>query len=105
MDSVPTLANLSELKAPNGQSINIITKMAPNWRDLATSMNFDNDGTQLRIIEGKYPGDPVECCRAMFQHWLHGNGEQPCTWRKLIELINKGPNRVLAQEIQCVFSH
>ena len=67
-------------------------------------MNFDSDGTQIDIIGKKHPNDPKECCRALFQHWLNGNGVKPCSWRKLIELIRDCDDGALAQEIQSAFS-
>ena len=76
---------LSLLKTPDGKKIKIMTRLAPHWRKLGLLMDFDDTGTQLDIIYMKYRGDPEECCEAMFQHWLKGNGVTPCSWRTLIE--------------------
>ena len=67
-------------------------------------MDFDDSGTQLDIIDTKHHGDPEACCEAMFQHWLKGNGVKPCSWRKLIELIDDCDQEVLAQDIQSALS-
>ena len=67
-------------------------------------MDFDDSGTQLDIIDTKHRGDPEACCEAMFQHWLKGNGVKPCSWRKLIELIDDCDQEVLAQDIQSALS-
>ena len=67
-------------------------------------MNFDKSGTEIETIEKKYRGDPKECCRAIFQHWINGNGVKPCSWRKLIELIDDCDQEALAKEIQTAMS-
>ena len=67
-------------------------------------MNFDPTGTEIETIEKKYRGDPKECCRAMFQHWLNGNGVRPCSWGKLIELIDDSDQNAFAEEIQTALS-
>ena len=38
----------------------------------------------------------------MFRHWLNGNGVRPCSWRKLIELLEDCDHEVLAKEIRDV---
>ena len=95
---------LSVLKTSNGKKIQIIKRMAPFWRDLGFLMDFDESGTELATIDSKHRGDPKECCRAVFQHWVNGNGVRPCSWRKLIELINDCDQEVLAEEIQTALS-
>ena len=67
-------------------------------------MNFDQTGSEVETIERKYRSDPKDCCCAMFQHWLNGNGVSPCSWRKLIELLDDLDQEVLAQEIQSALS-
>ena len=103
-DSQPTIAELTLLKQADGKKIKIIASLAPLWRDLGFLMNFDQRGTEVETIEKKYRGDPKECCCAMFQHWLNGNGVRPCSWHKLIELIDDIDQEVLAQEIQTALS-
>ena len=103
-DAQPTITELSLLKTADGKKIKIIATLAPNWRDLGFLMNFDHRGTEIETIEKKCRGDPKDCCRAMFQHWLSGNGVRPCSWRKLIELINDCDQEVLAEEIQTALS-
>jgi hypothetical protein len=103
IDAVPTLARLSVLKS-NGKKIKIIKEMAPFWKKLGILMDFDDKGTELATFEVKNRGDPEECCRAIFQHWMNGNGVRPCSWRKLIELIDDCGQVVLAEEIQTALS-
>ena len=65
-------------------------------------MDFDVDGTQLRIIEKHYHNDPEECCRAMFQYWLTGNGVKR-SWSTLIELLKDCDEDLLAKDIEAAF--
>ena len=90
------------LQTPQGK-IKIISRVAPFWRELGFLMNFDKSGTEINTIDQKYRGDPKDCCRAMFQHWLNGNGVKPCSWHKLIELIDDCDQEALAKEIQSAF--
>ena len=92
------------LRTPQGEKVQIIKRMAPFWRDLGSLMDFDRGGTELATIDSRHRGDPKECCRAVFQHWVNGNGVKPHSWRKLIELINDCDQEVLAQEIQSALS-
>ena len=91
------------LQAPQGK-IKIINRVAPFWHELGILMNFDKSGTEINTIDRKYRGDPKDCCRAMFQHWLNGNGVKPCSWHKLIELIDDCDQEALAKEIKTAFS-
>jgi hypothetical protein len=67
-------------------------------------MNFDDTGAEIEAIELKYRGDPKDCCRAMFQHWLNGNGVRPCSWGTLIELLEDCDQQALLEEIQSALS-
>ena len=103
-DSQPTITQLLLLKAPANGKIRIISWLAPHWRDLGYIMNFDPTGSEIETIEQKYRGDPKDCCRAVFQHWLNGNGVRPCSWGTLIDLLDDIDQVVLAQEIQSALS-
>ena len=103
-DATPSLALLSVLKTHEGKKIQIIKRMAPHWHDLGALMDFDESGTELATIDSKHRGDPKECCRAVFQHWVNGNGVRPCSWRKLIEVIDDCDQETLAKEIQTALS-
>jgi hypothetical protein len=103
-DSPPTIAQLLLLKTASGGKIRIISRLAPCWRDLGYIMNFDPTGAEIESIEQKYRGDPKDCCRAMFQHWLNGNGKRPCSWGTLIELLEDCDQQALLEEIQAALS-
>ena len=83
----------------------MIKCLSPKWTDLGDLLEFDSSSSKLDEIEEKYPNNPEACCRAMFQHWLKGNGVQPCTWSKLIELLKHcGEQEKLANEIEAAIS-
>ena len=103
-DATPTLAKLSLLRTAGGKKIKIIERVAPSWQSLGDQLDFDESGSRLALIKAEYPTNPVACCRAMFQHWLNGNGVTPCSWRMLIELLDVLDQEVLAQEIQSALS-
>ena len=77
--------------------------MAGIWEDVCTQLDFDEDGTQLSIINKAHHGDPKACCRAMFRHWINGNG-LPCTWRTLVGLLRDLDRKNLAKEIESALS-
>ena len=104
-DCQPTIAKLKVLEsATKGTTINIIKCLAPKWTDLGDLLEFDSSSSKLDEIEEKYPNNPEACCRAMFIHWLKGNGVQPCTWSKLIELLKDCEQKKLANEIEAAIS-
>ena len=99
-DAPPSLAKLAVLRTAKGKKIKIIERVAPFWRRLGDQLDFDGGGSKLALIEAKHPMNPEACSRAMFQHWLNGNGVTPCSWRMLIELIDDLDEVVLARDIQ-----
>ena len=97
-DVTPSLASLLVLRAGN-KKIQIIKTLAPDWNDFGILLDFDKAGTELDSIEKAHPTDKARC-KAMFQHWLKGNGVRPCSWRKLIQLLEDCDQDLLAEEIQ-----
>ena len=104
IDATPTLAMLSVLKIRDGKKIQIIKRMATHWRKIGFLMDFDETGTQLDIIGKNHPFDAEACCQAVFKHWVKGNGIRPCSWRKLIELIDICDQKILAKAIGTALS-
>ena len=62
------------------------------------------DDINLKSIEQKYAGDPDKCCREIFYLWINGKGVKPCTWEKLIELIDEFDESNLAEGIKSALS-
>ena len=96
-DATPTIKNLFMIKTAKGKRIKIIETVASKWITLGFQLEFDEFGSKLDTIKAKNNNDPEECCREMFQHWLKGSGVRPCSWRKLIELLEDCDFEVLAE--------
>ena len=99
LDGRPSLAELSCLPSTTEKKVKIIERVAPKWISFGDLLNFDDSGTKLDIIEAEYRGKPTACCRAVFQHWIQGNGVTPCSWRTLIGLLDRLGDVTLAKEI------
>ena len=97
---MPTLRTLTILQTGEGKKIKVIETVAPKWQKFGALLDFDGSGTKLELIEKTHPSDPEECCRSMFQHWLKGNGVKPCSWRKLVELLEDSNFESLAKEVE-----
>ena len=63
-------------------------------------MEFDQRGSKVELIMAENPNDPAARCRAVFLHWLNGNGVQPQKWWKLTELIADCYSDEFADEIR-----
>ena len=85
------------------KKIQIIKTLAPNWNELGDLLDFDKIGTELDNIEKAHSTDKARC-KAMFQHWLKGNGVKPCSWWTLIQLLKDCDQESLANEIQDVLT-
>jgi hypothetical protein len=92
------------MKTREGKKIRIIETVAPKWKALGIQLEFDEFASKLSTIKANNSNDTEECCSEMFQHWLKGNGVRPCSWRKLIELLEDCDFEVLAGQVNSVFS-
>ena len=86
------------LRAPDGETVEIVSSVAPKWKDVGIFLDFDDTGQCLDTIETGYEKDPAACCQAMFQHWLKGNGEEQ-TWEKLVEILKDSKLGTLADKV------
>ena len=102
-DAKPTLAKLSLLRAAQRKNIKVIKRVAPFWQRLGDQLDFDENGSKLATINADHTTSEA-CCRAMFRHWLSGNGVTPCSWGTLVDLLDDLDEVVLAQEIQSALS-
>ena len=100
---MPSIGKLSLLRTAQGKKIKIIERIGPFWQRLGDQLDFDNNGSKLALIKADHSTSEA-CCRAMFQHWVSGNGLTPCSWRTLIDLLDDLDEVVLAQDIQRALS-
>ena len=89
IDGPLSLGKLSVLQTAKGKKIKIIGDL----------LEFDARGNKLDLIKATHPADPLACCRDMFHHWLDGHGVRPCSWRKLIELLEDCDLAELAKQV------
>ena len=87
------------LNETNGRKVEIIRSISPRWREIGDHLDFDPTGVKLDQIEADHTGVD-SCCRAMFQHWLEGNGVQPASWTTLIQILNDCQFLNLAAEVR-----
>ena len=92
----PTLAELQSFTV-NGETVNIITDVADNWRRVCAAFNFDTDGRTLNRIDQKFPNKPKDCCREMFQTWLKTKG---ATWKCLVAVLDSAGEGRLANSVK-----
>ena len=87
-DLTPTLSQLKLLTSKNNEKVEIIKVVASKWEHIGVLMDFDSTGSYLDLVK-KRCGErsPEECCIALFQHWLRGNGKPSCTWGTVTEFL------------------
>ena len=67
----PTLAHLMKMKSANGEKIQNIKQIAPQWKQLGALLNFDPEGWKVDLIEAEHKLDgPVSCCQATIFFFL-----------------------------------
>lgn len=101
--ATPRLAQLKVMRTPDGQKVEIIKGVASRWKDIGILLDFDATGKTLdRIQADMIHQGVVSCCQSMFQYWLQGNGVQPVTWSKLLEVLEDNDCGTLATDVKKV---
>ena len=84
----------------DGEAVEIIKTLAPDWHEVGISFDFDGYGRLVRQIRSQ-ERDQVLCCEQVFLYWLEGKGKkQPATWRVLIKLLQEMEHNALVKKIQ-----
>ena len=64
----------------------VIPKIAANWKQVADSLEFDIH--IIRIIEKKFPNDPLQSCDELMRDWLSTDfGISPKVWSTLLAAL------------------
>ena len=64
----------------------VIPKIAADWKQVADSLEFDIH--TIRIIEKKFPNDPLQSCDELMRDWLSTDvGISPKVWSTLIAAL------------------
>ena len=104
VDEMPTMNELQSLQAANGRKIKVIEEVASRWMILGDLLEFDCRSKILDSIKQECNSVPNACCRVMLQRWIAGEGVKPCTWGKLVELIDNCGEVALSDEIKSALS-
>ena len=78
--------------------ISIFNKLAPNFLELASALDFDESTVDSLKIEN----NPVERSKGMMKAWVSGKSSLPSTWQVLLEKL-QAVERELAQEMKHFF--
>ena len=95
-----TIKQLTLLKFSSGKKVEVIKKVAAQWKELGYLFDFDAAGDALDLIAKKHPFDPIACCTEMMKEWIMGRGRQPATWATLIALLKDAELYVLAKDLK-----
>ena len=67
----------------------VIHHVAPKWEDLGIQLSLDDDGSLIDSISEKRGRDEAKCCLDVLKAWLQGKGEEPKTWRTLVDCLRE----------------
>lgn len=96
------MRELTSLKTPSGESINILRYLAPQWKQLGTLLEFDAGGETLDVIAADHVKEGcVACCQSVFSLWLNGRGmRQPASWAVMLQLLEDMKKRWLLRKVE-----
>jgi len=82
----------------------IVTKWAPQWKQLGRQLNIDQ--YLLNIIQNDHGNDSVQCCSRMLEVWLEQNTHDSATWEILINAIDSLPIDLTGMcKINCIVEY
>ena len=97
-DTKPSIAQLMRLKTAEGEKVEIIKSLTPQWRQLGLLMDFDDEGRTVDLIKAEYQSEgQTVCCQEVFKLWLRG---PDATWGNLIELLIDCEQTALAEQVK-----
>ena len=96
----PTLLNLCNLKNRDGKSLNVIERIAAQYSTFGIHLLQDDNGVKVNLIERDHRFDGTEAITsAIIKKWIDGGGST-CTYKHLIECIEKVRLGALADELK-----
>ena len=77
------------LEGVHGRKVRVMERVAPDWKDLAIALGFDQ--SRIKTIEKDYKSSTEEACKEMFMRWLRGEHDlaSPHTWCTLVKCLNR----------------
>ena len=90
------------LEGVDGRKVRVIERVAPDWKDLAIALGFDQ--SRIKTIEKDYRGSREEACQEIFMRWLDGEHDlvQPCTWDTLIKCLRRATFGDVASSLRAI---
>ena len=87
-DAQPQLHELQLLEGVHERKVRVIEEVTPIWKKLAIELKFN--AARIETIERDHRLS-VDACRDMFMRWLRGEHDlaSPCTWRTLVNCLNR----------------
>ena len=61
------------MHTPDGEEVQVIKTVAPEWQMICVQMNFDPIGCTMDLIAKTERGDPVSCCQSAATMYRHIN--------------------------------
>ena len=81
--------------------VSIIEEVQSEWEKLAGHLRFSDSA--IRNLRKDYMRDTAgNACRAVFQHWLDGNGREPVDWHTVKTVLTEMGHRKLASKLPSV---
>ena len=98
----PKLHELQLLEGVDGRKVRVIERVAPDWKDLAIALDFDQ--YRIKTMEKDYRASMEEACQEMFMRWLAGGHDlaQPCTWDTLIKCLRRAGFMDVANSLRTI---
>ena len=98
----PKLHELQLLEGVDGRKVRVIERVAPDWKDLAIALGFDQ--SRIKTIEKDYRTNSEEACQEMYMRWLDGEHDltQPCTWDTLIKCLRRAGFNDVANSLRTI---
>ena len=82
-----------------GTELRIIEEVQSEWKKLADHLHFPN--SFIRNLDHKR--DTLDgTCRAVFQHWLDGNGREPKDWHTVKTVLTEMGYKDLVSKLPSV---
>ncbi len=60
---------------------------AAHWMDIGYCLDFDEDGSQVDLIEEEGSKNPKKCCTLLLKTWIQGNKGKAKTWQTLLDIL------------------
>ena len=84
----------------NERVINIADTISTNYHLVGTALLQDEDGTILDSIVEQYSKNFSKINYAILKKWIQTSRRQECSWKKLIEVLDKCNCVSLAEEMK-----